>query len=864
MRDLLPSEPGESGESDAPSGGSAAGNGRGVFVSYASADLERVQELAAALKRAGVPVWLDRAGIPGGANYGPEIVAAIRGCSALVLCCSTAAFRSRNVRQEVALAWKHERPILPLLLEPGEVPDDLAYWLEADQWIEVLHRPEDEWLPEVLRSLRRLGVAAAPPPRGAPPGSTDTPGPVRLPTPLTALLGRDAEVREVAELLADHRLVTLTGPGGVGKTRLAIDAARTATPVFPEGMVFVDLAPVRDPALVLPAIAQALEVREAPGIPLDRALAAALGNRRILLVLDNFEHVVAAAAGIAALLATCPHLVVLATSRAALAVRGEHIVAVEPLAVPVHAGSVADLGRSPAAALFIDRAQSARPGFALTPETAPIVAAICARLDGLPLAIELAAARVKMLPPAALLERLTQTLPTLTGGARDLPDRQRTLRDTIAWSHDLLSPDEQALFRRLGVFVGGCTLEEAEAIANPGGVFDTVDVLAGLMDQSLVRQVEGSGDEPRFGMLETVREFAQDQLATSGEDATLRAAHAAYFLRLAEHANPHVSGAEQGVWHRRLEADHPNFRVALETLAMRDDHDAYLRLTANLALFWWMRGHLAEGRRYLDRALSRAPAPTPQRAEALIGIGRIAASQGDFAAAETWLRQSVALARSLIMPALLSWALFELGQAVEYAGDLARAVPLYEAALADARDRNDAHATSVVLFALSEVAYGRGDLAAAGRLNEETIALLRSSGEPFVLSVGLLTSGEVALGRGDLPRAVGAYQEALDLALGIDMPWAIAGALAGFAAVPAARGHHGAAAELLGAAATIRDASHQDRFPNFYHHAHTTQTVRAALGEAAFVAAWEAGRALSAEEAIDLPRSLGLLAKGRP
>jgi len=506
--------------------------------------------------------------------------------------------------------------------------------------------------------------------------------------------------------------------------------------------------------------------------------------------------------------------------------------------------------------------------FGLTAVTAEDIAELVHRLDGLPLAIELAAVRIRTLPPRALLGRLDRRLPLLTGGARDAPARQRTMRDAIAWSYDLLTQNEQALLRLLATFVGGFTLEAAEAVgATARQNVDVLEGLAGLVDSSLLHQLEGSGDGPdagipRFGMLETVREFAQDQLAVSGEEATLREAHAAYFLGLAEQARPHLAAFGQGSWLRRLEADHPNLRVALETLAASDDHDAYLRLTVSLENFWWMRSHLAEGRRHLERALSRATAPTPYRAEALTGIGRIVTSQGDFAAGEMWLRQSEALARSLNLP--LWWILFELGGAVEYAGDLARAVPLYESALAFARELKEAHATSVALWALSEVAYGRGDLETAGRLNEETMALLRSVGNEFMLSICLLTNGEVALGRGDLPRAVVAFQEALELALGVDMPWAIAGALAGFAAVPAARGHHVAAAELLGAAATIREASHQVRFANFYHHAQTTQTVRAALGEEAFVAAWEAGRAMPAEEAVDLPRFLGLFSKGGP
>ena len=414
-----------------------------IFVSYASADHARVAPLASVLERAGVSVWLDRTGIPGGVNYGPEIVAAIKASAAVVLCCSAAAFASRNVRQEVALAWAHERPILPLFLERVAVPDDLAYWLEAAQWIEVLDRPADDWLEDVRRALGRIGVSGALPPPVPPTGANGA-GPVRLPTPLTALLGRDAEEGQIVERLGSHRLVTLTGPGGVGKTRLAIDAARAAASSFPDGVGFVDLSPLRDPALVLPAIAQALEVREVPGMPLDRALAAAIGERRLLLVLDNLEQVVEAASGIAGLLTACPRLAVLATSRVLLGVRGESVLPVEPLPIPSDGEAMAVIAASPAVELFVTRAREARPGFAPDAADLAAVAAICRRLDGLPLAIELAAARTKLLPPAALLARLEQTLPTLSGGPRDLPDRQRTMASTIAWSHDLLRPKNRS------------------------------------------------------------------------------------------------------------------------------------------------------------------------------------------------------------------------------------------------------------------------------------------------------------------------------------------------------------------------------------------------------------------------------------
>src|SRR5215207_10107876 len=285
-----------------------------VFVSYASADHARVLPVVTALERAGVRAWIDRSGIAGGANYGPEIVAAIRESGALLVCCSAAAFASRNVRQEVALAWKHERPILPLLLERVAALDDLAYWLEAAQWVEVLDRGEGDWLPEVLRGLERLGVAPDPP---TPPAREDEGVPlaaVRLPTPLTDLLGRDAEVRDAAALLAGHRLVTLTGPGGVGKTRLAIEAARAASPSFPDGVTFVDLSALRAAELVLPTIAQSLGAHASAGQSLDDALADHIGERRYLLVLDNFEQVVDASPAVAALLVRCASLGVLATS----------------------------------------------------------------------------------------------------------------------------------------------------------------------------------------------------------------------------------------------------------------------------------------------------------------------------------------------------------------------------------------------------------------------------------------------------------------------------------------------------------------------------------------------------------------------
>ncbi len=609
-----------------------------------------------------------------------------------------------------------------------------------------------------------------------------------LPVQRTGFVGREKEVASAKELLLrqDVRLVTITGPGGIGKTRLAVQVASDMVEPFPGGVYFVPLSALNDPALIPSTIVQALGIRETrsqSGLQLLNENFQESFSAPMLLLLDNFEHLTVAAPMVAGLLAMAPNLKILVTSRAALHVYGEHEFPVSPLALPDFRSvpSVEVLSQNPAVALFVQRAVAAKPDFELTRENAASVGEICARLDGLPLAIELAAARVKVLSPSSLLTRLASRLQLLTGGSRDLPQRQQTLRAAMDWSYDLLSPAEQKLFRRLSVFVGGCSLEGVEAVCDTKSDLDLdlLDGMASMVDKSLAQQVEQLG-ESRFVMLETIREYALEKLEASGEDAPTRRAHAAYCLVVAEEEASDRSGAETAEWLKRLELEHENFRASLEWLTKTGDAEWGLRLGAALFRYWEIREHLAEGRDSLRKLLDlpRGSVPTKARARALFAAGVFAGEQGDYASADALIQESLEITRQLGDKQGVAVSINALAVLARDRGDIQVAHSDFEKSLVLWRELGDQKAVARSLSNLASVVKLQGDYVRARSLYAECLSIFQQIGDQTGIAWSTNYLGDVVREQGDSAAARTLYEQSLAMFRELDDHWGIAGTLA--------------------------------------------------------------------------------------
>jgi predicted ATPase/class 3 adenylate cyclase len=711
-------------------------------------------------------------------------------------------------------------------------------------------------LKDLAGPQRLFQIVASDLPSDFPPLKSPDRVPNNLPIELSSFVGREREIAEVKRLLLTTRLLTLTGPGGVGKTRLALQIAAEVLKDYKDGVWLVELATCSDPGLVAQMVASALKVNEQPATPMLKTLSDYLQYKRMLLILDNCEHLVMESARLAeAVLRACPDLRVLATSRESLEIAGEASWRVPPLSLPdAQQQALQDLIKCESVRLFVERAVAVRPAFVLTNQNAQEIVQVCQQLDGIPLALELAAARVKGLPVEQIAAKLHDRFRLLTKGSRTALPQHQTLKAAIDWSYNLLSDSERILFRRLAVFSGGFTLEAADAVCAAGDVDapEFLDLLALLVDKSLV-MAEVRGAHARYRLLDTLRQYALDRLLETGEITDLRPKHRDWYLGLAERAAPELFGGTQSVWYERLETEHDNFREALEWSCEHADGDAGLRLAGALYTFWQVRGYLSEGREWLTKVLSRSPeAAASARANALSAAAYLARAQHDYTEADTLARSSLAEFNELGEKRGIARSEYLLGLVASDVGDYGRATGHFNRSLISFRELGDKRGIGISLNMLGDVARCRGEYASARSLYEESLSLRRELGDDRMIAIAIHNLGYVALHQEDRERAGKLFKESLAIRQRIGHKQGVAYCLAGLAAVAAALHDFDRGAKLWGAAETLlgdigayldpSDRLECDR---------TVAMVRNALGEEKFKEALRGGRSMDSGQAIE-------------